>query len=113
MIVGGVQGGRLVAAGDGIRAWRAGVWRDHRGLTMGALGLALLGGGAFGWVRAHPPSSAVPGIAVSVDPATVAAAADVGLIALTSTAERAPRGADPARVFSAMGCAGGHSSITL
>ena len=79
VIVGGAQGGRLVAAGDRTRAWRAGVWRDHRGLTVGALGLALLGGGAFGWVRAHPPTLAVPGMTVSVDPATVAAAADVRL----------------------------------
>ena len=82
VIVSGAQGGRLVAAGDRIRAWRARMWRDHRGLTLVALSLTpllVLVGGAFGWVRAHPSMLAVPGMTVSVDPATVAAAADVQL----------------------------------
>ena len=80
VIVGGAQGGRLVAAGDRIRAWRARWWREHRGLTLVVLGLVLvLAGGVFGWVRTHPPTLTVPGMTVSVDPATVAAAADVQL----------------------------------
>jgi hypothetical protein len=77
VIVGGAQGGRLVAAGARIRAWRDRWWREHRGMTLVVLGLVLvLAGGAFGWARTHPPTLAVPGMTVSVDPATVAAAAD-------------------------------------
>ena len=85
VIVGGAQGGRLVAAGDRIRAWRDRRGRGHRGLTLVVLGLVLLlAGGVFGWVRTHPPTLTVPGMTVSVDPATVAAAGGVRPLAVTA-----------------------------